>query len=140
MWMQDDLRGLRGQVLVDAATQGSAQAVEEAAPADVVRRRQHVELRDGGRKGLGVLGFSLDHLDVTEKAVDAYKRAVANAEPVGAFVNDNLLVAGGVTFIAEDRDQARRDALAGRSTTTSARSSGTTTRSPGPRASRRGRR
>ncbi len=64
-------------------------------------------------KGLGVLGFSLDHLDVTEKAVAAYKRAIVDAEPIGAYVNDNLLVAGGVTFIAEDRDQARRDALAG---------------------------
>ena len=47
MWMQDDVRGLRGQVLVAAAAQDPAQAVREAAPADVVRRRQHVELRDG---------------------------------------------------------------------------------------------
>ncbi len=41
------LRGLRGQVLVVAAAQDPAQALREAAPADVVRRRQHVELRDG---------------------------------------------------------------------------------------------
>jgi alkanesulfonate monooxygenase SsuD/methylene tetrahydromethanopterin reductase-like flavin-dependent oxidoreductase (luciferase family) len=66
------------------------------------------------RKGLGILGFSLDHLDVTEKAVQAYKRAIVDAEPVGAFVNDSILVAGGVAFIAEDRDRARREALAGR--------------------------
>ena len=49
MWMQDDVRGLPGQVLVAAAAQDPAQAVREAAPADVVRRRQHVELRDGRR-------------------------------------------------------------------------------------------
>ena len=65
------------------------------------------------RKGLGILGFSLDHIDVTEHAVRTYKAAIADAEPVGAFVNDNILVAGGVAFIDEDRDQARRDALAG---------------------------
>jgi alkanesulfonate monooxygenase SsuD/methylene tetrahydromethanopterin reductase-like flavin-dependent oxidoreductase (luciferase family) len=63
-----------------------------------------------GRMGLGVLGFSLDHLDVTEKAVATYKKAVADAEPVGAYVNDNLLVAGGVTFLREDRDDAWSDA------------------------------
>jgi alkanesulfonate monooxygenase SsuD/methylene tetrahydromethanopterin reductase-like flavin-dependent oxidoreductase (luciferase family) len=66
-----------------------------------------------GRKGLGVLGFSLDHLDVTEQAVRTYKRAIEAAEPVGAYVNDNLLVASGIVFVAEDRDQARRDALDG---------------------------
>jgi len=64
-----------------------------------------------GRKGLGVLGFSLDHLDVTEKAVDIYKKAVANAEPVGCYINDNLLVASGITFVSEDGDEARRNAL-----------------------------
>ena len=51
MWMQDDLRGLRGQVLVAAAAQDPAQAVREAAPADVVRRGQHLELRDGRPQG-----------------------------------------------------------------------------------------
>jgi alkanesulfonate monooxygenase SsuD/methylene tetrahydromethanopterin reductase-like flavin-dependent oxidoreductase (luciferase family) len=64
-----------------------------------------------GRKGLGVLGFSLDKLEVTEKAVEIYKKAVANAEPVGCFINDNLLVASGITFLSEDRDEARRNAL-----------------------------
>jgi len=64
-----------------------------------------------GRKGLGCLGFSLDHLDVTEKAVHTYKKAIANAEPVGGFVNDNLLVASGVTFVAEDTKLARQQAL-----------------------------
>ena len=63
--------------------------------------------------GLGVLGFSLDRWDKVEKLRKSYKDGIANAEPVGAFVNDNLLVAGGVVFIDEDRDRARRDALAG---------------------------
>jgi alkanesulfonate monooxygenase SsuD/methylene tetrahydromethanopterin reductase-like flavin-dependent oxidoreductase (luciferase family) len=64
-----------------------------------------------GRKGLGVLGFSLDHLDVTEKAVEIYKKAVADAEPVGCYINDNILVASGITFLSEDGDEARRNAL-----------------------------
>ena len=47
MWTQETYEGLRGQVLVAPAPQDPAQALREAAPADVVRRRQHVELRDG---------------------------------------------------------------------------------------------
>jgi alkanesulfonate monooxygenase SsuD/methylene tetrahydromethanopterin reductase-like flavin-dependent oxidoreductase (luciferase family) len=65
------------------------------------------------RKGLGVLGFSLEELDATEKTVKAYKAAIARAEPVGAFVNDNLLVANGINWVAEDRDVARRQFLEG---------------------------
>ena len=64
-----------------------------------------------GHKGLGVLGFSLDHIDITEKALITYKKAVANADPVGCYVNDNLLVASGITFVSEDRDEAIRNAL-----------------------------
>jgi alkanesulfonate monooxygenase SsuD/methylene tetrahydromethanopterin reductase-like flavin-dependent oxidoreductase (luciferase family) len=66
-----------------------------------------------GRKGMGALGFSLDELARTEKAIEIYKKAVRNCEPVGAWANDNLIVANGFNSIAEDRDQARRDFLNG---------------------------
>lgn len=67
-----------------------------------------------GRKGMGALGFSLDEISKTDAAIKAYKTAVGNCEePVGAWVNDNLIVANGFNSIAEDRDQARRDFLAG---------------------------
>ena len=61
-----------------------------------------------GRKGLGAIGFSLDELAKTEVAIKSYKAAVANADPVGAYVNDNIIVASGVTYLSEDRDEARR--------------------------------
>jgi alkanesulfonate monooxygenase SsuD/methylene tetrahydromethanopterin reductase-like flavin-dependent oxidoreductase (luciferase family) len=67
-----------------------------------------------GRRGMGALGFSLDELPKTDAAIKAYKHAVANCDdPIGAWVNDNLIVANGFNSIAEDRDQARRDFLAG---------------------------
>ncbi|MBW0114677.1 LLM class flavin-dependent oxidoreductase [Pseudonocardia abyssalis] len=67
-----------------------------------------------GRKGMGALGFSLDELPRTDAAIKSYKKAVAECdEPVGAWVNDNLIVANGFNSIAEDRDQARRDFLQG---------------------------
>lgn len=60
---------------------------------------------DVGRKGMGVIGFSIDTLDVAEKAVAAYKSAVADAEPIGAFVNDYLM---GVSLacVSEDKNKA----------------------------------
>lgn len=66
-----------------------------------------------GRKGMGALGFSLDEIPKTEIAIRAYKDAIRNCDPVGAWVNDNLIVANGFNAIAEDREQARREFLAG---------------------------
>jgi alkanesulfonate monooxygenase SsuD/methylene tetrahydromethanopterin reductase-like flavin-dependent oxidoreductase (luciferase family) len=59
-----------------------------------------------GRLGLGVLGFSLDTLDAVEKLRSAYKNGVASAEPVGAYVNDNLMCVL-AAYVAEDTGQAR---------------------------------
>ena len=40
----------------------------------------------------GVLGFSVGAISELDPVLKAYKRGIANCEPVGAFVNDNLLV------------------------------------------------
>lgn len=53
------------------------------------------------RMGLGVLGFSISDLPTCETVVTGYKKAIASAEPVGAFVNDNVLVALSC-YLAED--------------------------------------
>ena len=52
------------------------------------------------RKGLGVLGFSVGAIEELEPVLAAYKRDIVNAEPIGAFVNDNLMVTTGA-FVAE---------------------------------------
>jgi alkanesulfonate monooxygenase SsuD/methylene tetrahydromethanopterin reductase-like flavin-dependent oxidoreductase (luciferase family) len=67
-----------------------------------------------GRRGMGALGFSLDEIPKTEVAIKAYKDAVARCDdPIGAWVNDNLIVANGFNSVAEDRETARRDFLNG---------------------------
>ena len=53
------------------------------------------------RKGLGVLGFSIDTLDTAALAVEAYKKEIVNAEPVGAYANDYLMVVN-FASVAED--------------------------------------
>ncbi|GHF58080.1 luciferase [Streptomyces mashuensis] len=44
------------------------------------------------RKGLGVLGFSVQKVADMEWVVDSYKTAVKDARPVGDYVNDNVMV------------------------------------------------
>ena len=61
-------------------------------------------------KGLGVLGFSIGDLAALESVLHAYKSEIANAEPVGAFVNDNVMVTT-TAFVADDAGTARQRAL-----------------------------
>jgi alkanesulfonate monooxygenase SsuD/methylene tetrahydromethanopterin reductase-like flavin-dependent oxidoreductase (luciferase family) len=65
------------------------------------------------RKGLGVLGFSVGDLNEMGPVVEAYKKEIGNAEPVGAYVNDNVMVTSGA-FVAEDHDRAIKSAVDGR--------------------------
>jgi alkanesulfonate monooxygenase SsuD/methylene tetrahydromethanopterin reductase-like flavin-dependent oxidoreductase (luciferase family) len=58
-----------------------------------------------GRMGLGVLGFSLDRWDKVEQLRKSYKDGIANAEPVGAFVNDNIMSCI-AAYVAEDKQTA----------------------------------
>jgi alkanesulfonate monooxygenase SsuD/methylene tetrahydromethanopterin reductase-like flavin-dependent oxidoreductase (luciferase family) len=58
-----------------------------------------------GRMGMGVLGFSLDRWDKVEKLRKSYKDGIAAAEPVGAFVNDNIMSCI-AAYVAEDRQKA----------------------------------
>jgi alkanesulfonate monooxygenase SsuD/methylene tetrahydromethanopterin reductase-like flavin-dependent oxidoreductase (luciferase family) len=59
-----------------------------------------------GRMGLGVLGFSLDRWDKVEKLRKSYKDGIANAEPIGAFVNDNIMSCI-AAYVDEDSHKAK---------------------------------
>ena len=61
------------------------------------------------RKGLGVLGFSVGSIDQLAPVIEAYKKEIPRAEPVGAFVNDNIMVTA-TAFVAEDREAAYQSA------------------------------
>jgi alkanesulfonate monooxygenase SsuD/methylene tetrahydromethanopterin reductase-like flavin-dependent oxidoreductase (luciferase family) len=65
------------------------------------------------RKGLGVLGFSIQAIEQMEPVVTAYKAAVVDAEPVGAYVNDNIMITT-AAYVAESVDDAVRAAVAAR--------------------------
>ena len=58
------------------------------------------------RMGLGVLGFNVGSADDLRPHVAAYKAAIGDAEPVGAFVHDNVMITG-VMICAETSREAR---------------------------------
>lgn len=59
------------------------------------------------RHGLGVLGFNVAAIHDMKEHVDAYKAAISEAEPVGHFVNDNVMITNGLVCL-EDGQQARQ--------------------------------
>jgi alkanesulfonate monooxygenase SsuD/methylene tetrahydromethanopterin reductase-like flavin-dependent oxidoreductase (luciferase family) len=58
------------------------------------------------RMGLGVLCFTVGSPTQLAPLVEIYKRTIAEAEPVGAYVNDNVAVVSQFLCL-EDRDEAR---------------------------------
>ncbi len=57
--------------------------------------------------GLGVLCFTLGTSDELKPLIDLYKREVQKADPVGDYVNDNVMVTSTMLCL-EDGDRARR--------------------------------
>jgi alkanesulfonate monooxygenase SsuD/methylene tetrahydromethanopterin reductase-like flavin-dependent oxidoreductase (luciferase family) len=57
------------------------------------------------QRGLGVLGFSVGSFDELGPVLTAYKETIGSADPVGAFVNDNVMVTT-AAFLAEDENTA----------------------------------
>jgi alkanesulfonate monooxygenase SsuD/methylene tetrahydromethanopterin reductase-like flavin-dependent oxidoreductase (luciferase family) len=65
-----------------------------------------------GKKGLGVLGFSVQKVSDMEWVLDSYKSAVKEAKAVGAFVNDNVMVTS-TAICAETHERAVEIAVSG---------------------------
>jgi alkanesulfonate monooxygenase SsuD/methylene tetrahydromethanopterin reductase-like flavin-dependent oxidoreductase (luciferase family) len=60
-----------------------------------------------GALGIGALGFNFSPIEEMQPQIDAYKEGVAACtEPVGQFVNDNVMITNAVVCL-EDGDRAR---------------------------------
>ncbi len=58
------------------------------------------------RMGLGVLCFTTGTVDQLAPLIETYKKEIRQAEPVGGFVNDNVMVTSSMLCL-EDGDRAR---------------------------------
>jgi alkanesulfonate monooxygenase SsuD/methylene tetrahydromethanopterin reductase-like flavin-dependent oxidoreductase (luciferase family) len=59
------------------------------------------------RAGLGVLGFNFSAAKHMAPMVEAYKKAIGDAEPIGDYVNDNVMITNSVVCL-EDGGRARQ--------------------------------
>ena len=91
------------------------------------------------RMGLGVLCFTMGGAESVKPLIELYKKEIEHAEPVGDYVNDNVMVTTQLLCLEDGAARPRARRRARRWATRTACCSGTSTRSRGPRASRSGR-
>jgi alkanesulfonate monooxygenase SsuD/methylene tetrahydromethanopterin reductase-like flavin-dependent oxidoreductase (luciferase family) len=107
MWMQDEYEGYQGKYWSLPPRKILPKPWKKPHPAMWYAAGNTSSYAMAARKGLGVLGFSVGAVDELAPVLDAYKAEIVNAEPIGAFVNDNIMVTTAAT-VAEDVEDAIR--------------------------------
>ena len=110
MWMQDEYQGYEGKFWSLPPRKVLPKPWKKPHPPMWYACGNVSSYEMAARRGLGVLGFSVGDLNDMEPIVKAYKNAVPNAEPVGAFVNDNIMVTS-AAFVKPDGKAAVKSAV-----------------------------
>ena len=113
MWMQDTYQGYDGKFWSLPPRKILPKPYKKPHPPMWYAAGNISSYEMAARKGLGVLGFSVGDLEAAEKAVGSYKAAITHADPVGAYVNDNLMCTI-AAYVGEDGQEVRRRAVASR--------------------------
>jgi alkanesulfonate monooxygenase SsuD/methylene tetrahydromethanopterin reductase-like flavin-dependent oxidoreductase (luciferase family) len=111
MWLQDTYEGYDGKFWSLPPRKVLPKPYGKLHPAMWYAAGNTSSYQMAAQKGLGVLGFSVGSFDELAPVLKAYKDTIGSAEPVGAFVNDNVMVTT-AAYVAEDRDTARAWATA----------------------------
>ena len=102
MWLQDEYQGYQGKFWSLPPRKILPKPWGPGHPAMWYAAGNTSSYEMAARKGLGVLGFSVGSIPDLEAVLDTYKKAIVNAEPIGAFVNDNVMVTT-AAFVSEDK-------------------------------------
>src|SRR5262245_56211455 len=113
MWLQEEYEGYRGKYWSLPPRKVLPKPWRKPHPPMWYACGNPSSYEMAGRKGLGVLGFSIGNFEQFGPLLAGYKAAVREAEPVGAFVNDYLMVVG-TAIVAEEAAIARERALRSR--------------------------
>jgi alkanesulfonate monooxygenase SsuD/methylene tetrahydromethanopterin reductase-like flavin-dependent oxidoreductase (luciferase family) len=105
MWLQDEYEGYEGEYWSLPPRKVLPKPWKKPHPAMWYAAGNVSSYEMAARRGLGVLGFSVGSIQELEPVMKAYKKAIKEPEPVGAFVNDNIMVTTGA-FVAEDGHRA----------------------------------
>jgi alkanesulfonate monooxygenase SsuD/methylene tetrahydromethanopterin reductase-like flavin-dependent oxidoreductase (luciferase family) len=106
MWMQDEYQGYEGKFWSLPPRKILPKPYLKPHPPMWYAAGNVQSWEMAGRKGLGILGFSVGELETFAPLAEQYRNAIANAEPVGAYANDNIMICLSA-YVAEDRQQAR---------------------------------
>ncbi|GAA1900068.1 LLM class flavin-dependent oxidoreductase [Streptantibioticus ferralitis] len=110
MWLQDTYQGFEGKHWSLPARKILPKPYGASHPAMWYAAGSPSSYAMAARKGLGVLGFSVQKVSDMEWVVDSYKTAVREAEPIADFVNDNVMVTS-TAICAETSKKAREIAV-----------------------------
>ena len=140
MWMQDTYEGYEGKFWSLPPRKILPKPYVKPHPPMWYAAGNTSQLRDGrAATGLGVLGFSVGGIDEHEAGRSRPTSAtIANAEPIGAFVNDNVMVTSGRVRRRRPRGGGAVDGRTVDCRTCRATCSATTTRSRIPTGRRSG--
>jgi alkanesulfonate monooxygenase SsuD/methylene tetrahydromethanopterin reductase-like flavin-dependent oxidoreductase (luciferase family) len=105
MWLMDEYPGFEGASWSLPPRRVLPKPWGKAHPAMWYAAGNPPSYEMAARKGLGVLGFSVGAIDELAPVLAAYKKAIVDAEPVGAFVNDSVMVTT-AAFVEEDHGRA----------------------------------
>jgi alkanesulfonate monooxygenase SsuD/methylene tetrahydromethanopterin reductase-like flavin-dependent oxidoreductase (luciferase family) len=106
MWMQDEYQGYEGKYWSLPPRKILPKPYVAPHPPMWYAAGNVSSWEMAGRKGLGILGFSVGELETFEPLAKQYREAIKNAEPIGAYTNDNIMICLSA-YVAEDTQKAR---------------------------------
>jgi alkanesulfonate monooxygenase SsuD/methylene tetrahydromethanopterin reductase-like flavin-dependent oxidoreductase (luciferase family) len=106
MWRPGEYQGHDGRFFSMPARNVLPKPYAKPHPPMWVAAGNPATFEKAARMGLGVLCFTIGGVESIKPLVELYKREIANAEPVGEFVNDNVMVTTQLLCL-EDGDRAR---------------------------------
>ncbi|WP_395361121.1 LLM class flavin-dependent oxidoreductase [Streptomyces sp. YH02] len=112
MWLQDEYVGFQGKHWSLPPRKVLPKPYGKSHPAMWYAAGSPSSYAMAGKKGLGVLGFSVQKVSDMEWVVESYKTAIKEARAIGDFVNDNVMVTS-TAICAETHDKAVEIAVGG---------------------------
>lgn len=113
MWLQDTYEGYEGKYWSLPPRKILPKPYSKGHPAMWYAAGNVTSWEMAGRRGLGVLGFGAQDHAAFEKCYEPYQTAINNAEPIGAFVNKNVMVCINA-YVAETSEEATQSVLRAR--------------------------
>jgi alkanesulfonate monooxygenase SsuD/methylene tetrahydromethanopterin reductase-like flavin-dependent oxidoreductase (luciferase family) len=110
MWLQDEYEGYDGKFWSLPPRKVLPKPWGPGHPAMWYAAGNTSSYEMAAQKGLGVLGFSVGSIPDLAPVLETYKKTIVNAEPIGAFVNDNVMVTS-AAFVKEDTQSALQYAV-----------------------------